>query len=389
MSTNPRTAAGAVPAPKPALSAADRFRLLRNRLISAPAFRRIATAVPGLRSITNGRAEDLFAIVSGFVRSQLLFTLVEHGVLERIARQPCSTEEIAAGCGFRAERLEPLLVAARGMGLTARLDSGLWTTGDQGAVVASDPGLRAMIRHHHLLYADLADPAALLEGRSAETRLSGYWAYAGNRRDLARAGAVGGSTDPYSELMAQSQDMMAEEVLAAHSFAGCRSVLDVGGGDGVFLERAAARNPDMELACFDLPTVAARARIRLEAAGLGERARCHGGDFFRDPLPETEITTLIRIVCDHDDEDAIRLLANIRRRMRRGDRLLIAEAMRDGTSGGDLAATYFTLYFLAMGSGKCRSPAEIGRLLHAAGFTSYRFRRSRMPLLAGIIVAPA
>ena len=42
-----------------------------------------------------------------------------------------------------------------------------------------------MIEHHALLYADLADPVALLRERGADTRLSRYWAYAGDRSGAA------------------------------------------------------------------------------------------------------------------------------------------------------------------------------------------------------------
>jgi demethylspheroidene O-methyltransferase len=57
-----------------------------------------------------------------------------------------------------------------------------------------------------------------------------------------------------------------------------RCLLDVGGGEGVFLAAVATRAPALRLMLLDLPAVAERARIRLAAAGLLERASIHGGN---------------------------------------------------------------------------------------------------------------
>jgi hypothetical protein len=63
---------------------------------------------------------------------------------------------------------------------------GRWTLGMDGAALQCNPGARAMISHHALLYADLADPLALLRAdRKETTALSDFWTYA-------RASATGG-----------------------------------------------------------------------------------------------------------------------------------------------------------------------------------------------------
>src|ERR1700730_3252993 len=49
-----------------------------------------------------------------------------------------------------------------------------------------------------------------------------------------------------------------------------RCLLDVGGGEGVFLAAVATRAPALRLMLLDLPAVAERARTRLAAAGLLE-----------------------------------------------------------------------------------------------------------------------
>ena len=85
--------------------------------------------------------------------------------------------------------------------------------------------------------------------------------------------------------MSASQPLVADEILDAYAVTSHRCLLDVGGGEGAFLVRAAQRAPALRLMLFDLPAVADRARARFAAFGLAHRASVVGGDFLRQPLP--------------------------------------------------------------------------------------------------------
>ncbi len=164
--------------------------------------------------------------------------------------------------------------------------------------------------------------------------------------------------------------MIAEDVLDAFSPGPARSWLDVGGGEGAFLAALAKRAPQLDLQLFDLPPVAARARMALEKQGLSSRIRVLEGDFLGDSLPQgAEIVSLVRVLHDHDDESARLLLQRAHAALAPGGRLLIAEPMA-GTRGAEpIGDAYFGFYLLAMGRGRARSVAEIIGLLNRAGFT--------------------
>jgi hydroxyneurosporene-O-methyltransferase (EC 2.1.1.-) len=237
-----------------------------------------------------------------------------------------------------------------------------------------------MVRHHALLYRDLADPVALLRGES-DASLAAFWPYDAASED--RAGT-------YSALMAASQPMIAAEILAAYDFRRHRRLLDLGGGDGSFLAALAPAAPLLDLTLFDVPTVAELARRKLAAAGLAGRSRVCGGDMRRDPLPrDADIITLIRVLHDHDDDQAMAILRNARAALERGATLLIAEPMA-GTKGAlSMGDAYFGLYLFAMGSGRPRRPAELFAMLSAAGFTAARRHATNQPMLASVITARA
>jgi demethylspheroidene O-methyltransferase len=100
-----------------------------------------------------------------------------------------------------------------------------------------------MIRHHRVLYRDLSDPVALLSGK-ADTELSRFWAYVGGAQTLDLDEAT---AKTYSDLMAASQAMVAEETLAAVPLTKVERMLDVGGGDGAFAEAALRAAPEIEI----------------------------------------------------------------------------------------------------------------------------------------------
>ncbi|MEL6744564.1 MAG: methyltransferase [Pseudomonadota bacterium] len=137
----------------------------------------------------------------------------------------------------------------------------------------------------------------------------------------------------YSTLMAESQKMVATEVLASFNFRDHNVLLDVGGGEGAFLKAVAAQHDHLQLRLFDLPQVVERAASRFEEVGLSGRAQVHGGSFFDDPLPQgADLASLVRILHDHDDEPAQAILDSVYAALPSGGKLLIAEPMSTGGS---------------------------------------------------------
>jgi demethylspheroidene O-methyltransferase len=363
----------------------QKLRNWRNKLVADAGFQQKVARFPLTRRFARKQSEDLFRATTGFVQSQILFACVEIDLCDILMDGPLSAQSIAAKTSLPLVSVERLLPAARALGLIRPTREGEWSLDDTGAVISGNPGIRAMIRHHAMLYRDLSDPVALLRDPTRKTETADYWAYAGTRagRDVSDQDA-----ETYSALMRSSQDLVATEILDAYPLGRHRSVLDIGGGEGAFLAAAGQRHGNLALKVFDLPPVAARATEIMRDAGFGERFTAHGGNFFTDDLPgDSECITLVRVLCDHDDEPALNLLKNIRRSIHPDATLLIGEPMDRADAGGSLAAAYFGLYFLAMQSGSCRSADQIAALLRAAGFGSIKRVATRNPLFASVLTA--
>lgn len=376
-------------APSPQLPATwrDGWRRMRDRWIANPAFRDWAARFPLTRPIARRRARAVFDLCAGFVYSQVLAACVRLRVLDALAVSPLTAVQMAARTGLTVEAATILLDAAVALGLADRRRGDRYGLGMLGASIAGNPAIVAMVEHHALFYADLRDPVALLRGEQGDTALAAYWPYAGATTP---AGLPADRVAAYSTLMAASQSLIASQVVAAYALNSHRCVLDVGGGEGAFLEAVAEHVPALELKLFDLPAVAARATARFAATGLVDRATAYGGDFLTDALPAgADIVTLVRVLHDHDDTRVRTLLSAVRRALPAGGTVLIAEPLRDAPDAATVGAAYFAFYLLAMGRGRPRSVTELGMLLREAGFGDVREIATSMPLQTGLVVARA
>lgn len=361
------------------------WRDARNRLLASGRFQCWAASFPLTRPIAKHHAHALFDLCAGFVYSQVLLACVRLRLFELLAARPRTGAEIAEAMQVPIEGADRLLKAAISLRLVERRAGDRFGLGIQGAALIGNPSIAAMVEHHAMLYDDLRDPVALLRRDAGATRLSAFWPYA---MSPAPDALVVEHVEPYTALMAKSQELIAADVLDAYDFRRHKRLLDVGGGNGAFLSAAAARAEQLQLMLFDLPPIAEIARARFAATQLTPRAKAFGGSFLVDPLPDgADAISLIRVVHDHDDEVVLRLLRAVRRAISSDGVLLVAEPMSDTRGVTRIADAYFGLYLLAMGSGHPRTPERIGKLLERSGFGRVRMVPTRRPFLVRALIA--
>ena len=217
------------------------------KLALSPWFHKACSRMPGLRHIARAEGEALFEVVSGFVRSQCLLALVELRVLHRLAEAPETTARLAQLTAVPADRMAVLLQAGAALKLLRRKGEH-WRLTTRGAAFLTVPGLEAMVRHHPVLYRDLTDPVAFFRGET-QPELAGFWPY---------VFGAGGAADPdlatrYSDLMADSQGLVADDTLRLVDFRGITHLMDVGGGTGAFLDAVGRAHPAMQRTLLTCP----------------------------------------------------------------------------------------------------------------------------------------
>lgn len=375
-------------APTPALAFTSRMGnllKLRDRLLVSRRFQEWAAACPLTRPIARRRARALFDLCAGFVYSQVLSACVRLGVFQALAQGPLSVQQVAQRVGLTVDAAERLLISATSLKLVSRRGADGYGLGELGAAVLANPGVVAMVEHHTILYRDLADPVALLRGETRATGLGAYWSYA---RSDQPADLQDTQVAEYTHLMAASQSMIANEILASYPLGKHRCLLDVAGGDGSFLVAAASRAPRLELCLFDLPPVAALAEQRFARQGLQQRARAVGGDLYRDALPGgADVISLVRVIHDHDDAAAQAILRSVKQALPKGGVVVLAEPMSESRGAEAISDAYFGFYLMAMGQGRLRTPAMLAQMLRDAGFQRVKRWKTRMPMLVSVLTA--
>ena len=351
-------------------------------MIASDRFRRWAARFPIVRSIAKRRARALFDLTAGFVYSQVLAACVRLKLFDLLKHGPLTVEALSGHFLLTNDATLLLLKAAASLDLAERLPDGRYGLGQLGAAVSGQPSLLAMIEHHAMLYADLADPVALLRGELSATQLSQFWCYT-------KIASPDWTTVAYSALMTKSQAFIANDVLDAFPLERFRALLDVGGGEGAFVNACATRYSNLRCVVFDLPSVAERAKKRFSHP-LTDRVTVHGGDFFVDPLPlGADIVTLVRVLHDHDDDFVRLLLRRVRSALPKGGTLLVAEPL-GGTRGAEpVGDAYFGFYLAAMGRGRPRTFGEIAALLREAGFCTAKLVPTAAPMVVSLISARA
>ena len=372
-----------------------------NRIVANSKFQRWAVQCPLTRRLACHEGVKLFDIVQGFVKSQTLFALVELDVFRLLRSGPMTSEQLGRKLHITTDRMQVLLQAGAAMGFLRRCRGSRFRLAQRGAMLLGVPGLEAIIRHHRAFYRDLEDPVALFREPKMRTELSEFWPYvlrnlSQSHLEMARsetARDANRDVDPqaasmYSDLMAQSQQLVALDTLEIISLKGVTKLLDIGGGTGTFLESAGVKYPDLDMILLDLPVVTAAASERFKANGMLDRVRLESGSFLESALPnDADAISLVRVLYDHSDHTVAFLLNKVFDALSPGGRLIISEPMGGGERPSATGDVYFALYTMTMQTGRTRSVHELRRMCRAAGFRKIRSPTPYRPYVTRVLTA--
>lgn len=343
----------------------------------------IMARLPIIKYLVRAEGRAMFDIVAGFVHSQALLALVELRVLHFLQHGPASAASLAPKCNLAPDRMQLLLQSGASLGLLKRRRDGRFALSVRGAAFLAVPGLEAMVRHHPVLYRDLADPVAFLRGETSP-ELARFWPY---------VFGAGGATDPevtalYSGLMTDSQGLVAEDTLRLVDLSSVKHLLDVGGGTGAFLAAVGMRFPMLHISLFDLPAVVTTAASRMSLGGVKNPLAIYPGSFRDDPLPRgADAISLVRVLYDHADETVAQLLNAVFSALPAGGLLIVSEPMSGGAKPDRATDSYFAFYTTAMQTGRTRSGAEIAALMKVAGFTDITVIKGFRPFVTSVVTA--
>lgn len=284
----------------------------------------------------------------GFWSSKVLLTAVEFDVFTVLGDGRRTGAELGAALGLHPRGVADFFDALVAMRILDR-------DGDGGEALYRNTPTAA-------LYLDRRSPryiGGILE--MLNTRLFKFWhdlpeaLRTGQPQNETRHGQKGIFEELYSEVPRLEQFLGAmtgisrlnfERFAEVFDFAPYRTLCDVGGATGLLCSEVARRHPHLQCTSFDLPAVVPVAERHIVAAGVADRVRAVGGDFFVDPLPRADVITMGMILHDWNLEKKMFLIRAAFEALPPGGAFVAIEALIDDARRENLHGLLMSLNML-------------------------------------------
>jgi hypothetical protein len=183
----------------------------------------------------------------------------------------------------------------------------------------------------------------------------------------------------FSETMVGFHGGEPRAVAAAYDFSVFGTIVDIGGATGNMLAAILIKHTKPHGVLFDRGQVVGDAPALLKSAGVMERVKIEGGDFFESVPSGGDAYILSHILHDWSEEQCLTILRNIRKAMKPNGRLLVVETVLppdDTPHPGKI----LDMVMLVIPGGQERTEAEYAPLLARAGFHIQRVVPTESPV---------
>jgi hypothetical protein len=168
------------------------------------------------------------------------------------------------------------------------------------------------------------------------------------------------------EVMSGAAARLRAAILRGYNFSRVKTLVDINGGDGMFLAFLLQAYKPLHGIVFDSPWAAETARVRLAAEGVSERCAVMSGDMLETVPTGYDMYVLREVVRRYKDAHVERILRNCCRAMSPYGKLLIIEAMASEGNKPSFAKVR-DLKLMISSEGRERTEAEFRALLTKAG----------------------
>jgi hypothetical protein len=306
---------------------------------------------------------------TAFWVSSLVHTAANIGLADHLADGPKSGADLAVATHSNPRALHRFMRTLASFGVLTQHDDGTFALTELGATLRKDaPGAaRATVL-------TIAGPLgwqsfgefqySLATGKPATDKVLGMniFDYLAQRPEEAAR---------FSEAMIGIHGGEPPAVAAAYDFSTVGTIVDVGGATGNMLAHILTRYPKARGVLFDRPHVVTEASALLRARGVADRVTIAQGSFFESVPEEGDAYILSHIIHDWTEAQCHTILANCRKAMKKGAKLLIVEAV---LPEGNIPhfGKLLDMVMLTIAGGEERTANEYRTLLQAAGFAMTR-----------------
>jgi ubiquinone/menaquinone biosynthesis C-methylase UbiE len=317
--------------------------------------------------------DRIMGMASAFYDSCVLFAAVDAGVFSLLSEKPgLDSDEVAAAGGLNPRGCRLLLDACVATGLLRKEGGMYFNSHDASAflVPGSAADLSGALRYNRDVYQAWGRlPELVRTGRPVE-------------RPEVHLGEDFERTRRFVLAMHHRALAIGRAVVDMVNLAGCRAILDVGGGPGTYSLLFAEKYDLPRCRVIDLPEVIKVARSLAAAHPAGGRLELIAGDYHTTPFPGENDAVLFFGVLHQESPDSIKeLFDRAARALRRGGKLYVLDLMTDASHTSPRFSALFAVNMaLTTDNGWVFSDDELKDWLNGAGFTDFSCRPLPAPM---------
>lgn len=297
-------------------------------------------------------------------------------IAERLAEGPLSAEDLAAEKKVQAKTLARMLTALSSVGLFSKDEEGKWQNTDLSEFMKEDHprSMRpwSMLLGEPMFWQPIGElPNSITTGKESFSK-----SFPGGIFEFLKANPEAGTL--FNQAMAAQASGFMDELPEIFDFSRFNTLVDLGGGTGTILALILRKNPSLEGVLLELPDVIEEVDPSLVDEFQG-RLTLDTGSFF-DSVPEgLDCYMAVRVIHDWPDEDAAKILKNIRKAMRPDSILLLLDGILDDDAPPNFAM--MDMLMLVLAGSMERTEADFRALLSECGFDLNIIRHGHITML--------
>jgi hypothetical protein len=293
----------------------------------------------------------------------MLSIVARLGIADLLESSPQSAEQLARETGLDPDALLRVLRTLVSVGIFRRLPDGRFANNRLSRALKG--GRLDRMREWVTYFGSQSNIAAwndlertLRTGHNAFERVFGMdvWRWFDEHPD---------EREMFAQAMMGITVADAPAVASFYPFQEIQTLCDVGGGRGTMLS-------ELRGVLVDGEGVLESARELLAQRGVSDRVELRPGSFFDSVPAGADAYLLKNVLHDWDDVRCQAILANIRRAMKPGQRLLLVELLAPVRDHDHVQAFVDVHMMVVCSNGRERSLAELQALLRATGFAPGR-----------------
>ena len=313
----------------------------------------------------------IFEMYRGSYGSELLGAAVGHfDVFGTLLRQPMTRDQLAKDIGLQRRPVIVLTTALLAMGFLQQDGAGTLSLTDlaRNHLV---PGSPFDVGNYVGLSATSAGVTEMVERlRTNEpANLSGDGAAFIYRDGMKSAMEQAELAQHFTLALAGRAKNVAPFLADTVDLSTAATLLDVGGGTGIYSIACLRESESLKAIVFDRPDVLTTAAQFAEEYEVADRLQLQEGDMFADELPEADVILLSNILHDWDVPECRQLVQRCAAALRPGGQLVIHDVLLNDQLDGPLPIALYSSALFTLTEGRAYSAAEFSEWLQAAGLT--------------------